>query len=84
MMATKETYEREGVPQKEWIGTAAAESRHYYTLNGVIKYLPEMYSVRGHIGWGPMDPELPASESANCKCDLLPAGFEHEEPKMNW
>lgn len=68
-----EAMRQSGVAEHRWVYSGKPTSRHS-ALHGTTRPLGQTWDVNGYPGLYPGDPNLPAGETINCECIVVPVG----------
>jgi SPP1 gp7 family putative phage head morphogenesis protein len=72
-LVTHETYERNGVGQKQWMALLDGKTRPAHAeAHGQVRALDEVFTVGGEAMMHPGDPAASPENTVNCRCDELP------------
>jgi SPP1 gp7 family putative phage head morphogenesis protein len=73
------TLHAEGYTEKQWSTVIDGREREsHHAANGQVVAIDGMFRVGAYMAFAPGDETLPASESVNCRCDVVGAGVPEE------
>ena len=74
----------EGETEKEWSTVMDSREREsHHAADGQVVPIDGQFQLAGGLADRPGDPDLPPSESANCRCDVVRPGLSERQRRAH-